>query len=54
VTVWEKEPPSAVAHAVVDALQNGTEDVFLDAMCKELYDAWKADAKALETKNTVG
>jgi len=44
----EKTPPSAVAQSVVNALKTGTEDVYPDAMAKQLYEGWKADAKAVE------
>ena len=44
----EKTSPTAVADAIVDALKNGTEDVFPDAMAQQLHQGWKADAKALE------
>jgi len=44
----DKAPPSAVAKAVMDALKNGQEDVFPDAMASQLFSGWKADAKFLE------
>ena len=44
----EKESPSVVAKGLVDALRNGTEDVFPDTMAAQLYEGWKADAKAVE------
>lgn len=43
-----KEPPSAVAEATLAALANGEEDVFPDAMAKEVAKNFKADWKALE------
>ena len=45
---FDKTPPSTVAELVVAALENGTEDVFPDPMAVQLYEGWKADAKALE------
>jgi hypothetical protein len=45
---FDKVSPSTVAQAIVDALENGTEDVFPDPMATQLYEGWKADAKALE------
>lgn len=46
----EKTPPSAVGKSVVDALKNGEEDVFPDAMAVQLHEGWKADAKAVEAQ----
>lgn len=43
-----KTPPSAVAKAIMDALDDGTEDVFPDPMAVQLHDGWKADAKGME------
>ena len=43
-------PPSAVANAVVEALTKGTEDVFPDMMSQQMYQGWKADAKAMEVQ----
>lgn len=43
-----KEPPSAVAEATLAALANGEEEVFPDAMAKEVAKNFKADWKALE------
>jgi NAD(P)-dependent dehydrogenase (short-subunit alcohol dehydrogenase family) len=45
---FEKSPPSDVADALIEALANGVEDVFPDPMSKQLFEGWKADAKALE------
>jgi NAD(P)-dependent dehydrogenase (short-subunit alcohol dehydrogenase family) len=47
---FDKEPPSAVAEAIMDALQNGTEDIYPDVMARQLRDGWKTDAKALENQ----
>lgn len=43
-----KEPPSTVAEATLAALANGEEEVFPDAMAKEVAKNFKADWKALE------
>ena len=43
-----KEPPSVVAEATLAALANGEEEVFPDAMAKEVAKNFKADWKALE------
>jgi NAD(P)-dependent dehydrogenase (short-subunit alcohol dehydrogenase family) len=48
-----KEPPSAVAEATLTALANGEEEVFPDAMSKNLARDYKADWKALE-RNIAG
>ena len=45
---FEKTPPSAVATAIVDALQMGKEDVFPDAMAIQMRDGWQSDFKAME------
>jgi NAD(P)-dependent dehydrogenase (short-subunit alcohol dehydrogenase family) len=44
----DKTPPSVVAQAVVDALKDGTEDVYPDPMAVQLHEGWQADAKAVE------
>jgi len=43
-----KEPPSIVAEATLAALANGEEEVFPDAMAKEVAKNFKADWKSLE------
>ena len=43
-----KTPPSAVAKAIMEALDDGTEDIFPDPMAVQLHDGWKADAKGME------
>lgn len=43
-----KTPPRDIAHAIVDGLQEGREDIFPDPMSTSLYDAWKTDHKAVE------
>ncbi len=48
----DKETPSSVAEAIVEALKNGTEDIYPDAMARQLFDGWKRDAKALENQMT--
>jgi len=45
---FEKASPSAVAEAIIEALQTGTEDVFPDAMAVQLHQGWQADAKNME------
>jgi NAD(P)-dependent dehydrogenase (short-subunit alcohol dehydrogenase family) len=45
---FDKETPSAVTAAIIDGLKNGTEDIFPDAMARQMHEGWKADAKALE------
>jgi len=43
-----KEPPSAVALAVVDALDGGQDEVFPGAVAQDLGAMWRANPKALE------
>lgn len=50
---YDKVSPNVVADAVLDALRTGIEDVFPDPMSKQLYEQWKADAKALENYMTA-
>ena len=45
---FDKTPPSSVAQAVIDALENGAEDIFPDPMAKQLHEGWKTNAKAME------
>jgi NAD(P)-dependent dehydrogenase (short-subunit alcohol dehydrogenase family) len=47
---FAKTSPSSVADALIEALENGTEDIFPDPMAKQLHEGWKADAKAMEKK----
>jgi NAD(P)-dependent dehydrogenase (short-subunit alcohol dehydrogenase family) len=49
---FDKETPSVVSEAIIDALKNGTEDIFPDGMAKQLFDGWKTDAKAMENQMT--
>jgi len=44
----EKEPPSAVAEATLAGLAAGAEEVFPDAMAKDLASNFKSDWKAVE------
>ena len=44
----EKETPATVAKRVMEALMNGIEDVYPDNTSENLFQGWKADAKALE------
>jgi hypothetical protein len=43
-----KLAPADVAHAVIDAIRNGTEDVYPGAMAEGLIAGLRADAKAVE------
>jgi NAD(P)-dependent dehydrogenase (short-subunit alcohol dehydrogenase family) len=43
-----KASPRDVALAVTKALEEGSEDVFPDAIASQLYEGWKHDAKAVE------
>jgi short-subunit dehydrogenase len=49
---FDKETPSVVSEAIIDALKNGTEDVYPDAIARQLFDGWKTDAKAMENQMT--
>jgi NAD(P)-dependent dehydrogenase (short-subunit alcohol dehydrogenase family) len=49
---FDKEPPSVVAEAIIDALKNGAEDIYPDAMARQLFEGWKSDAKAMENQMT--
>ena len=44
----DKTPPSKVASEIIDALLNGTEDVFPDPTSVQMYEGYKADSKAME------
>lgn len=44
----DKVPPSQVAQATIKAIEDGTEDVFTDATSQSLYQALRADPKAVE------
>jgi hypothetical protein len=43
-----KTAPSVIAEATLDGIEAGAEDVFPDAMSQQLYEAWRADHKAVE------
>ena len=43
-----KTPAIAVARAVLDGVEAGTEDIFPDPMAQQLYAAWRQDHKAVE------
>jgi NAD(P)-dependent dehydrogenase (short-subunit alcohol dehydrogenase family) len=47
---FEGAPVSEVVDSLINALQNGIEDNFPDAMAKGLHEGWKAGAKAIEIK----
>jgi NAD(P)-dependent dehydrogenase (short-subunit alcohol dehydrogenase family) len=49
---YVKSAPRVVALAIVEALQNGTEDVFPDPSAVQLFNEWKTDAKAAEQMMT--
>lgn len=46
----DKVPPADVALATIKAIESGAEDVFPDAMAQSLYDALRADPKAVEAQ----
>ena len=43
-----KTPAIAVARAVLEGIEAGTEDIFPDPMAQQLYAAWREDHKAVE------
>jgi NAD(P)-dependent dehydrogenase (short-subunit alcohol dehydrogenase family) len=45
---FPKTSPAEVAHAIVSGVAEGSEDIFPDGMSRQVYDAWKADHKAVE------
>ena len=45
---FEKTAPADVAHEVLDAVEEGREEVFPDYMSKEMGNGWLADPKAVE------
>ena len=49
---FDKETPSVVSEAIIDALKNGTEDIFPDALARQMFEGWKTDAKAMENQMT--
>jgi NAD(P)-dependent dehydrogenase (short-subunit alcohol dehydrogenase family) len=49
-----KAPPQAVAQGILDAVENGEEDIFPDALSATFADAWLAGPdKALERQNAA-
>jgi NAD(P)-dependent dehydrogenase (short-subunit alcohol dehydrogenase family) len=49
-----KASPESVARAILDAVDNGEEDIFPDPMSKSLADSWRSGAaKALERQNAA-
>jgi hypothetical protein len=43
-----KASPVSVAHAVVEGITTGQEDIFPDRMSQQFYASWKQDHKAVE------
>lgn len=43
-----KTPPRAIADEILNGIEAETEDIFPDAMSKQLYSNWAADHKAVE------
>lgn len=43
-----KTPAIDVARAILDGIEAGDEDIFPDAMAREVYSAWRRDHKAVE------
>jgi short-subunit dehydrogenase len=43
-----KTSPADVAHAIIDAVERGVEDVFPDPMSKALFETFRSSPKALE------
>lgn len=43
-----KTSPADVAKAILDGIAAGEEDIFPDAMAKQVFAGWRADPKALE------
>ncbi|HKN29161.1 MAG TPA: SDR family oxidoreductase [Roseiarcus sp.] len=44
----QKTSPGEVANAILDGVTSGKEDIFPDPMSKSVYEAWRADHKAVE------
>jgi NAD(P)-dependent dehydrogenase (short-subunit alcohol dehydrogenase family) len=44
----QKTSPRDVANAILDGVASGKEDIFPDPMSKSVYEAWRADHKAVE------
>lgn len=49
-----KVTASALARAIVAALKDGLEDVFVGEIAQDLYERWRADPKVLELEMTAG
>lgn len=47
----EKATPEDVTQAILDGLADGMEEIFPDAMARDLYQQWRADHKAVERAN---
>lgn len=45
---FQKTSPTDVANAILDGVASGNEDIFPDPMSKSVYEAWRADHKAVE------
>ena len=45
---FDKTSPDAVAQAIGEGVQAGREDIFPDPMSASVYEAWKAEHKAVE------
>jgi NAD(P)-dependent dehydrogenase (short-subunit alcohol dehydrogenase family) len=43
-----KTPPAVVAKNILDGVEAGDEDIFPDAMARDVYTAWRQDHKAVE------
>jgi NAD(P)-dependent dehydrogenase (short-subunit alcohol dehydrogenase family) len=43
-----KTPAIDVAHATLDGVEAGEEDIFPDPMSRQLYSAWRQDHKSVE------
>jgi NAD(P)-dependent dehydrogenase (short-subunit alcohol dehydrogenase family) len=43
-----KTPAIDVAHATLDGVEAGEEDIFPDPMSRQLYSAWRQDRKSVE------
>ena len=43
-----KADPRDVARAILDGIEAETEDIFPDAMSRQVYEIWRQDHKAIE------
>jgi len=48
-----KVAPSAVASAIIKALQDGVEDVYVGDIARDLFARWRDDPKALEREGAM-